>query len=102
MTVSSTTRNLSMARRSLFMNSRSALLSIIDCSGAGRSLPLGAGLFSVAGDLEDVDHTQIPLVTRVLDQLALGWPHRQQHRPRLLPGRRIADGEPELDPVLSN
>ena len=42
------------------------------------------------------------LVARVLDQLALGRPHRQEHRPRLLPRGRVADGQPELEPVLAD
>src|SRR5262245_25003690 len=95
----STTRNLSMGRWFLFVELGSALLPIIDRSGVAWSLPLGASLLSVAGDFEDIEHAPVVLVTRVLQQLALRRTHRQQHRPRLLPGCRIADREPQLEPI---
>src|SRR4029453_16828544 len=51
---------------------------------------------------EEVEHTQVGLVTRVLDQLPFGGPHWQQHRPWLLPGSRVADRQSELEPALAH
>src|ERR1044072_602300 len=99
--MASTTRFLFMTVGSLFVRLASALLLVVGRIRGARSLALcGCRFLRIASNLEEGEHAEVGLVAGVLDEFALGRTHRKKNRPRLLPRGRVADRQPELDPVV--